>query len=385
MQYRRINNGGVIEQKQVTPDDLCQQVQNLVRAFRDDFPGAALDATKWQVVQQGAGQSQTVTGSVLSWVCGTNTNSETIIRSVEGFTVPFRMQLLGAITARDANREVYFELTNLAGDMVARFLLDGATVTTFKTDTVNAGTAMGPVTNTSWMTSASNSIFEIELGPDDVKFGQRTPNSANARTNGVISSQRIPDANETYFVQIRVKNLGTAPAAATLTIDHIAVQDINEIAVEVTGGRGGSTNAEALTVLLGGNTPTASPSAIMATPSTTGGGYNTQHLISGGSSAATTNATSVKASAANIGSFTLVNNSASWRYFKVYNKASAPTVGTDTPVRVFGMPPGSCLTHTFPQGLRLTTGLAYAITAGIANTDATAIGAGECSASIDYL
>lgn len=34
MQYRRINNGGVIEQKSITPDDLCQQVQNLVRAFR---------------------------------------------------------------------------------------------------------------------------------------------------------------------------------------------------------------------------------------------------------------------------------------------------------------------------------------------------------------
>ena len=299
--------------------------------------------------------------------------------------MPFRVQILAAISARDANREVYFEVTNIAGDMVARFLLDGATATTFKTDTVNAGTATGPVSNTSWLTSASNSIFEIELGPDDVKFGQRMPNSANGRTNGVISSQRIPDANDTYFVQIRVKNLGTAPAAATLTIDHVAVQDINEIAVEITSGRGASTNAEALTVLLGGNTPTASPTAVMGSPSTTGGGYSTQHLISGGSSAATTNATSVKTTATNVGSFTLVNNSASWRYFKVYNKASAPTVGTDTPVRVFGMPPGSCITHNFPHGLRLTTGLAYAITAGIANTDATAIGAGECSASIDYL
>lgn len=384
MQFKRIRNAGQNQLLPVAADDGIGQVQNLVRAFRDDFPGGVLSAENWTVVSSAAG-APTVSASVLSIVANTTTNVETTLRSNEAFTFPFRAQFLFNLTARDANREVYFEVVDETGTQVARFLIDGTTATTFKTDCVNGGTAMGPVSNTGWLTSASNSLLEIETGPDDIKFGQRVVNSGNSRSNTALCQQRIPDPNALYYVQIRVKNLGTAPAAATLNVDHVAVQDINEIAVDIVSARGASTNAEALTVLIGGNTPSASATSTMQTPSATGGGYSTTHVISGGSSAATTNATSVKASAANVGSIEAVNNSASWRYLKLYNKASAPTVGTDTPVRVIGMPPASSRQIEFPAGLRLTAGLAYAITAGIANTDATAIGAGECAVSIDYL
>ena len=55
-------------------------------------------------------------------------------------------------------------------------------------------------------------------------------------------------------------------------------------------------------------------------------------------SAATTNATNVKATAGNIYTINLSNNGAAAAYFKLYNKATAPTVGTDTPLDVITIP-----------------------------------------------
>ena len=57
--------------------------------------------------------------------------------------------------------------------------------------------------------------------------------------------------------------------------------------------------------------------------------------------AATTNATSTKASAGTVYGIIVANASAETRYLKVYNKASAPTVGTDTPVLTFPVASGA--------------------------------------------
>ncbi len=103
-------------------------------------------------------------------------------------------------------------------------------------------------------------------------------------------------------------------------------------------------------------------------------------------SAATTNATSVKASAGTLYGIAVSNVSASTRYFKLYNKASAPTVGTDTPVLVIPIAAGGVA--NFPLGtlgLRFGTGLAYAITGAAADTDTTAIAAGDCKVFLSYL
>lgn len=121
---------------------------------------------------------------------------------------------------------------------------------------------------------------------------------------------------------------------------------------------------------------------ITATPSATTGGFTTtHHLIS----AATTNATSVKASSGTIGSIVVCNSSAAVKYFKVYNKASAPTVGTDTPVLTLQVPAGGTVVVPFEQGLRLGTGIAYATTTGIAVSDTTAVALNDLSIFIDYI
>lgn len=110
------------------------------------------------------------------------------------------------------------------------------------------------------------------------------------------------------------------------------------------------------------------------------GGWSPGHLVS----AASTNATSVKASAGSLGSIYASNSGAGFAYVKFYNKASAPTVGTDTPVYVLGLPAGGGGSHEIPAGLAFSTGIAFAITGGAADSDATATAASQVVLSYSF-
>ena len=102
-------------------------------------------------------------------------------------------------------------------------------------------------------------------------------------------------------------------------------------------------------------------------------------------SAASTNATSVKGSAGTLYTLAAFNNGAAARYFKLYNKASAPTVGTDTPVQVMMIPAGGGLVLAMPpQGIAFGTGIAFALTSGIADADTGAVAANEVCVSYSY-
>lgn len=102
-------------------------------------------------------------------------------------------------------------------------------------------------------------------------------------------------------------------------------------------------------------------------------------------SAATTNATSTKGSGGTIWSVVVSNNNASARYLKLYNKASAPTVGTDTPVIVIPIPALSFATiNGGANGIRFSTGIAWALTGLPADSDTTAVSAGEHKVAITY-
>lgn len=104
-------------------------------------------------------------------------------------------------------------------------------------------------------------------------------------------------------------------------------------------------------------------------------------------SAATTNATLCASGNKGIVLLTLTNTGASAAYFKVYNKATAPTVGTDTPVWIYCIPAGQSISPPLPAfGLRSgTLGLGYAITGGAADADTTAVAANQVIGSIFYV
>lgn len=102
-------------------------------------------------------------------------------------------------------------------------------------------------------------------------------------------------------------------------------------------------------------------------------------------SAATTNATSVKGSAGNLYSATLSNTSASAKFVKFYNKATAPTVGTDTPIWTVLVAAGATITIQMDMNpLRFSTGIAYAITGAVADADTTAVAANDVHGFLNY-
>ena len=102
-------------------------------------------------------------------------------------------------------------------------------------------------------------------------------------------------------------------------------------------------------------------------------------------SAATTNATSVSATANTLlYGYYISNTNAAVRYVKFYNKASAPTVGTDTPVLTLAIPASGAANVSFPAGVNFTTGLAFATTTGAADSDTAAVAATEVIVNLAY-
>lgn len=102
-------------------------------------------------------------------------------------------------------------------------------------------------------------------------------------------------------------------------------------------------------------------------------------------SAATANANSIKASAGAGVTIDLFNVAAYDVYFKFFNKASAPTLGGDTPVWTIPIKAGTGYSRTFQFGKWFSIGIAYAITKLQADTDSTVIAAGDVTGTIDWI
>ena len=100
-------------------------------------------------------------------------------------------------------------------------------------------------------------------------------------------------------------------------------------------------------------------------------------------SAATTNGALILTGTSNVSSFYATNEGASVAYVKLYNKATAPTVGTDVPEMIIPIPaaassvPGVANPNIGFHGFRFALGLGIAITRNAVFSDTTAVGAGE--------
>ncbi len=111
------------------------------------------------------------------------------------------------------------------------------------------------------------------------------------------------------------------------------------------------------------------------------GAASVYHLIS----AASTNAGVVKASAGIVSGYYLVNTAATFRYVKLYDKASSPTVGTDTPRCVYGIPPLSAANVSLDIPIAFETGIGIATVTGIADSNTGAVAANDLAVTLYYL
>lgn len=108
------------------------------------------------------------------------------------------------------------------------------------------------------------------------------------------------------------------------------------------------------------------------------------------SSTNSTNATSVKASAGTVFNMIIHNThggggGGSAITLRLYDKATAPTVGTDVPMIIIHVGSNTSKEVNFTSGITFTNGIAYALTAGNGLLDATVVDADGVQLYMGYM
>lgn len=270
-------------------------------------------------------------------------------------------------------------------------LYDGTTATSSKYDGQRKGWNTGDTTITT-VTSASPG-HAIQLYTDgnysyvlDALVASGTTFPWTQRGSRL---QNIPPPDVELFLQIRCMNGTTNPASGTTwTINYVSVEEFVGIPVVMEMNRpigAGSAlsvqvqNTPAVTqsgtwTVQPGNTANTTAWLVSTRPTASTTGANTKSRTT---TTLSTNATSVKASAGMLYDVEVTNTDTNPFYLKFYNKASAPTVGTDTPTETLLIPASSTQRFNWTQGNPFTTGLAFATTSLSPDSDTTVVAAGS--------
>lgn len=97
-----------------------------------------------------------------------------------------------------------------------------------------------------------------------------------------------------------------------------------------------------------------------------------------------TNATVVKASAGRIYGYQLQNNGVATLYVKLHNVATTPVAGTTPITAIIAIPPAGTCTFSVPQGIAMTTGIAFTMVTGAADNDATGVSVNTIAGHLVY-
>lgn len=347
-------------------------VNTLRMPWREDFVGSSLNTNEWELVQQGLNHTISVSNSVLSIATGTSANSETIIRSKRIFTIPFRVWFIYYLSQRIANQEFYLEVVDSTGQTYAQWLFDGTSATTGKYNAANYGVA-GTSSSVTITSNTSYSIAEIELFPDETYFVTRSVDSTSSKAYTYCRTRLIPDPNLSYYIQIRVKNLSTAPSSSTtLYLDAVVVQDIAEITAEITGGRGQIVGSQAIAIYNTGGTYTVSQStasSLRAALGTATSGGVSSYI----NSALSTTVQTVKSSAGLVYGWAIYNPNSSVCFVQVFNTTSV-TLGTTTPLYSIPVPANTSVCEFNPVGITHGTAIAIAATTTMTGNTAPTTG-----------
>lgn len=108
------------------------------------------------------------------------------------------------------------------------------------------------------------------------------------------------------------------------------------------------------------------------------GAATIHHIVS----AAGTNVAQIKATAGRVMGWHLANTTASWRYVKLHNIASA-TAGAAVAITI-AIPPNGTAQGSAPVGIAFATAISRSIVTGAADTDATAVAANDVVGDIFF-
>jgi len=385
--------------------------------FRDDF-NTFDEVNNWTVKQLGTGQSYELRGVAggarfLAINSGTTSGAETILLCKKSFKVPFKVTFgvsvtlssdtSGAATSgRQANLLPILEVVEVDdnGDVVETadaqtysglvpnvmgIVYDGTTVTTNRlvmrasaNSESAVATAMGNYASTTPSGSYPNYIQagnQVIIATNE--YGYYTSERPDLTTVGTLYKKNtsVIDPTKNYTIRIRLKN-NAAVTAADFNIHMIRVCDASRVSVDF--GLVNPVDAQAAAPVYVQNMV----SVVYPYVATSYGSSFHHYQICGNS----TNDTLVDGTVSVITNIVLSNSGNDDVYFKLYNKATAPTVGTDTPVLVIMIPAGQ--TVSVPAGvtpIRFPLGIGYGVTKGIADNDTTAIDASKVIVTMTYV
>jgi hypothetical protein len=165
---------------------------------------------------------------------------------------------------------------------------------------------------------------------------------------------------------------GSVIMRTTGRIHDLRLEERSYDAVKI-WGQGESRTDLALPVTIQ-NTPSVSATLSAASAVVGNGAAMASYIL-----AATTNSQLVITGAKSLFTIDVSNDSATKFWLKIYNKATAPTVGTDVPVLRYLVPANTMLEIQIPQyyGAYFSLGIGYAATGLVADSDTTAITAGS--------
>lgn len=404
----------------------------------DDFGGAAIDTTKWDVIDGGlpaivsgtpyaglpgnpipafsqdaigtgiTGITDSVATSILTVAMGTTANAERWYLS-KATVVGTRNDLLAVLSRSQAlvTNHIFIgfvEVDEKTGipilnpNLATEFRNSGgiqfgltATTTAYQARALGDGSgalALSAVGVATGLTVAQE--FRMASRPNDLVASSSIVDIANASVASTVRvSSQVPNDTRVYKLLMRFKNIGAPASNTTVGISRINVLDAQETRVSVTG-EGDSSLTRSIPIIVA-NTPNVTVAAGSASiglvglqaPVTTANGILKHKLIA----AATTNAT-VLTGLRKLMSGHVKNVAATTKFLKLYDKATAPTVGTDAPIWTIPIAAGETLyiaDLVGVYGLTFVLGLAYALTGAVADSDTTALAAGDVIVNLGYV
>lgn len=236
--------------------------------------------------------------------------------------------------------------------------------------TLNFNTVTVTVSNTSTMTAG---VLSFEVSPDSgtswFAIAMARIDSYTVETAYTLNTvaNRAWTSSVDVFTNFRVRLSTVITGTGTATI-KIAAQ-LFSIEPIVTVGQSIAASLQTTATITSIQAGTNVIGKVNISAQTAGGATSFTLL-----SAASTNATVVKASAGVLYMLTATNNSASIAFLKMYNKATAPTVGTDVPVLTFLLSANGGIAVPIPAtGVTFATGIGYALTGLATTADTTAV------------
>jgi len=391
--------GGLALDSTVQLPDLSRvtQIGTTMTKWSDGFSGPNLAAgaatlaaiaENWNVVRNVGSVTIQETGSALLINTGTASGNEMLLVGRHICTIPQNLTITWSLSARNANQEVrmgYLEV-DAAGNMVANpnltnfpnnfcaMLLNGTSTTNTILETLSGGNPTSTQVNFGGQNGSNGNIESaIEVRPEDVVYSHNPANSGGARSANVgrINSM-VPSHAKRYAPFIWVRNTA-ATTNAQLTVQRILSMDVQELQVEVGGGRGNSSGAASVPVnVVGGNTNVNVTDARVTTGSN-GSQYHKVNTV-----ASTTNLNNIKSSIGRIVGGIVHNTHTAPLYMKFFNATSTGgvTLGTTVPLFQLPIPAGGFVNFAdiFDQyGFAFSTGITYAVTTLPADLDNTAL------------